>query len=147
MKQSSKEIKERFSRRGGISMEVIIIAAVALLVLVILSVLLIRSGVLVGGGSDSLDGFESWIYPNMENCTEVTPVGPGSWAPVPSLYVEPEPFDFCPGGVLVRDPSVGIKEDCDIIEYPNGTREKVNCVWFDDAVLHYRCVNATVVQE
>ena len=38
-------------RRGEISMEVIIIAAVALLVLVILSVLLIRSGVLFGTGT------------------------------------------------------------------------------------------------
>ena len=38
-------------KRGEISMEVIIIAAVALLVLVILSVLLIRSGVLFGQGT------------------------------------------------------------------------------------------------
>lgn len=38
-------------KRGEISMEVIIIAAVALLVLVILSVLLIRSGVLFGEGT------------------------------------------------------------------------------------------------
>lgn len=38
-------------RRGELSMEVIIIAAIALLVLVILSVLIIRSGGTVAGGT------------------------------------------------------------------------------------------------
>ena len=50
-------------RRGEISMEVIIIAAVALLVLVILSVLLIRSGVGFGQGS-GCEGVGGQCFPD-----------------------------------------------------------------------------------
>src|SRR5689334_19702641 len=53
--------------------------------------------------------------------------------------------EFCDDGIMVRDPGASVSRRCQLIEYPNKTEEWVNCIYYDDLTVHYRCVNATVV--
>jgi hypothetical protein len=52
---------------------------------------------------------------------------------------------ICPKGtVYVEQSGLSSTTYCDVITYPNGSKEQVNCRSYDDLVRHFRCLNGTV---
>lgn len=52
---------------------------------------------------------------------------------------------LCPNGTVYVDYSgISVQTYCDVVTFPNGTKEKINCFSYEDPTYKYECVNGTV---